>query len=51
VQEQLVSALKKLSPSERTQLATVLKRVLTDAGISKVRPELFLEAKGKDREH
>ncbi len=51
VQEQLVSALKKLSASERTQLATVLKRVLTDAGISEVKPELFLEAKRKDREH
>jgi DNA-binding MarR family transcriptional regulator len=51
VQEQLVSALKKLSDAEQIQLARMLKRVLTDAGLSEVKPELFLEAKGKDHEH
>ncbi len=46
VQEQLVTALKKLSTSEQAQLALMLKRVLADAGLSEVKPELFLETKG-----
>jgi DNA-binding MarR family transcriptional regulator len=51
VQEQLVSALKKLSVHEQSQLALMLKRVLTEAGLSEVKPELFLETKEKHHEH
>jgi DNA-binding MarR family transcriptional regulator len=47
VQEQLVTALKKFSASEQSQLALMLKRVLAEAGLSEVKPELFLETKGK----
>jgi MarR family transcriptional regulator, organic hydroperoxide resistance regulator len=47
VQEQLVSALKKLPTSERTQLALLLKHVLMNAGLSEIEPELFLETNEK----
>ena len=48
VQEQLVTALKMLSVHEQSQLARMLKRVLTEAGLSEIKPELFLEAKEKN---
>jgi DNA-binding MarR family transcriptional regulator len=47
VQDRLVNALKKMSRADRDQLVSLLRRVLLDAGLSEVEPQLFLESKRK----
>lgn len=46
VQDRLVKALKKMSSARRTELASLLEYVLSEAGLSEVRPEFFLESRG-----
>ena len=49
VQDRLVRALKKMSSERRRELASLLEAVLTEAGLSEVKPEFFLESKGVAR--
>lgn len=49
VQDKLVSALKTLPKKERTRLAKNLDAVVEKAGLTNLKPELFLEHRSHDR--